>query len=215
MVVRNISKLHNSFSFCNHPRIITTFKTTRGLTMAASTPMNDDWEMVFIDEFGEVVSGKAAVAQSKPEMPVEIDIAPVAQSKQEVPIEIDILIKEMQLSEKEHKESTEKEPAKPIQIRRPVPDCYRPTYAFRGSYLPAQRFDKQDAPDLSSHLFDPSRKVVETAAKTVSNEVSKVDQEFAQYSKEFKARAAEQLHYENSLFLRRQGSTVKIAGPSV
>jgi hypothetical protein len=199
--------------------------------MAASTPMNDDWEMVFIDEFGEVVSGKVSVAQDRPEMPVgidigpvpqskqevsiEIDIPPVAQSKQEVPIEIDILIKEMQLSEKEQKESTEKEPAKPIQIRRPVPDCYRPTYAFKGSYLPAQRFDKQDAPDLSSHLFDPSRKVVETAAKTVSNEVSKVDQEFAQYSKEFKARTAEQLHYENSLFLRQQGSSVKIAGPSV
>jgi len=61
MVVSNISKLHTSFSIYNHPRILTTFNTTRGLTMAASTPMNDDWEIVFIVEDGEVVSGKAPV----------------------------------------------------------------------------------------------------------------------------------------------------------
>jgi hypothetical protein len=200
MVVKNISGLHIPFSFCNHPRIITIFNTTRGLIMAASTPMNDDWEIVFIDEDGEVVSGKA----------------PVPQSKQKGEIEIHIPIKEMQLSEKEQQESTEKEPAKPIQIQRPAPDCYRPTYAFKGSYPPAKHLDKQDALDWSSHLFDSSREVVETAAKTASNEVSKVDQEFAQYSKEFKAGTAEQLqHYENSLFLRQQGCLAEIAGPSV
>jgi hypothetical protein len=211
MVVSNISKLHTSFSVYNHPRILTTFNTTRGLTMAASTPMNDDWEIVFIDEDGEVVSGKAPVVQSKPEVPIEIDIAPVAQSKQEVPIEIDILVKEMQLAEKEQKESTEREPAKPIQIQRPGPNCYRPTYAFKGSYPPAKDFGKQDAPDWSTYVFDPSRKV-----STAFNEGSKVDRERAKFSQESKAWTAEQMKdYENSLFIWQQRCSAETPAPSV
>jgi len=179
--------------------------------MAASTPMNDDWEIVFIVEDGEVVSGKAPVVQSKPEVPIEIDIAPVAQSKQEVPIEIDILVKEMQLAEKEQKESTEREPAKPIQIQRPVPNYYRPTYAFKGSYPPAKDFGKQDAPDWSTYVFGPSRKV-----STASHEGSKVDRERAKFSQESKAWTAEQLKdYENSLFIRQQRCSTETAGPSV
>jgi hypothetical protein len=199
MTVKNISKLHIPFHFViilaslsyPHP-----FNTTRGLTMAASTPMSDDWEMVFIDEDGEVVSGKA----------------PVPQSRQEVPIEIDILIKEMQLAKKEQKESTEKEPAKPIQIRRPVPDCYRPTYAIKGSYLPANHFDKQDAPDELSNLFDTSWKVVESAGKTAS----KVYQERAKYSQESKTRTAKKLKdNENSLTRMPKACSAEIAGLSV
>jgi hypothetical protein len=220
MVVKNISKLHISFSFCNHHRIIilTTFNTTTDLTMAASTPMNDDWEMVFIDEDGEVVSGKATVARSKQKGSIEFRIAPVAESKQEAPIEIDILTKECQLAEKKQKESSEKRPAKPVQIRRPVRDCYRPTYAFKGSYSPAKHFDKQDALDWSSHLFDPSGKVVESAAKTASKEFSNVDQERTKYSQEMKAWTVEQFQDDEkslALAVRLQTCSAKVAGPSV
>jgi hypothetical protein len=213
MVVKKVSKLHISFSFCSHPRI-TTFNTTRGLAMAASTPMNDDWEIVFIDEDGEVVSGEAPVARSKENCSIES--APVAQSEQEVPIKTDILLKEVQLAEKEQKESTEREPAKSIPVRpvsdRPVPDCYRPTYAFNGNHLSSRDFHKQyaQAPGWSYFQLEPFWKVDESATKTDS----KVDQELAQYSKESKTRTAEQLK-DNLLFPRQQGCPADITGPSV
>jgi hypothetical protein len=209
--------LHISFPVFNHS-CITIFNTTSGSTMAASTPMNDDWEIVFIDEDGEVVSGKAPVAQSKDENPW-IDSAPVPQSKPEVPIETYILPKELQLVEKEQKESTEREPARPIPVRqtdRPVPDCYRPTYAFNGNRLSYRDFHKQYAqvPAYWSFFQSEPWKVDESATKTDSKEISKVDQELAQYSKESKARTTEQLK-DRLLFPRQQGSSAEITGPSV
>ena len=177
--------------------------------MAASTPMSDDWEMVFIDEDGELVSSKAPAAQRKDVNPV-IEPAPLPQSKPEVvPTESQASFLS-KLANMQPKESTEKETAwrsllarRPVQ---PVPGSSITSLAYNDPRLSSSKQFDQRPRFWSFFPSQPSEpwKADESATKADS----KVDQGLAQYNKETKASPAEQL-------MNSQGHSAQIGGPSV